>query len=84
MGLPVVATTVPGCVDAVVDGRTGSLVPPRDAAALGRAIAAYLDDPGLRRAHGQAARERVVREFGQREVWEALLAEYRALLAPLR
>src|SRR5688572_32404276 len=27
---PVVATRVTGCVDAVVDGETGTLVPPRD------------------------------------------------------
>jgi glycosyltransferase involved in cell wall biosynthesis len=80
MGLPVVATTVPGCVDAVVDGVTGTLVPPFDARALAGAVAAYLDDPSLRREHGDAGRERVVREFGQPEVWEALLAEYRELL----
>jgi glycosyltransferase involved in cell wall biosynthesis len=81
MSLPVVATAVPGCVDAVVAGRTGALVPPRDAAALGGALAAYLDDPVRRRAHGRAGRKRVVRDFGQREVWEALLDEYRELLA---
>jgi glycosyltransferase involved in cell wall biosynthesis len=80
MALPAVATTAPGCVDAVVDGVTGTLVPPFDPRALADALAAYLDDPALRRAHGRAARERVVREFGQRAVWEALLAEYRALL----
>lgn len=81
MERPVVATAVPGCVDAVVDGVTGTLVPPHDAPALAGAVAAYLDDPARRGAHGRAGRERVVRQFGQREVWEALLAEYRELLA---
>ena len=38
MMLPVVATRIPGCVDAVEDGTTGSLVPPRDATALTGAI----------------------------------------------
>ena len=55
MGIPVVATRVVGCVDAVVDGETGTLVPPRDASSLARALAAYLDSPDLGRRHGQAA-----------------------------
>jgi glycosyltransferase involved in cell wall biosynthesis len=81
MELPVVATAVPGCVDAVVDGVTGTLVPPYDSRSLARAVAAYLDDPSLRQKHGRAGRERVVREFGQRQAREALLEEYRQLLA---
>lgn len=80
MGLPVVSTTAPGCVDAVVDGVTGTLVPPFDAGALAAAVAAYLDDPCLRHEHGDAGRERIVRDFGQPEVWEALRADYRELL----
>jgi glycosyltransferase involved in cell wall biosynthesis len=84
MELPVVATQVPGCVDAVLDGVTGTLVPPYDARALAAAVAAYMDDPSLRLKHGRAGRERVVREFGQQEAWDALLAEYRALLAEIR
>ncbi len=84
MELPVVATRVPGCVDAVVDGVTGTLVPAFDALALADAIAGYMEDPQLRRDHGLAGRERVVREFGQQEVWDALLAEYRGLLERLK
>ena len=42
MGLPVVATRVPGCVDAVQDGVTGTLVPARDAEALADALERYL------------------------------------------
>ena len=80
MGLPVVATRVVGCVDAVVDGSTGTLVPPRDATALADAIARYLRDPELRRRHGEAGRGRVLRDFRPEPIWEALAAEYRRLL----
>ena len=38
MALPVIASRVVGCVDAVVDGVTGTLVPPRDPRALAAAI----------------------------------------------
>jgi glycosyltransferase involved in cell wall biosynthesis len=80
MELPVVSTRVPGCVDAVADGETGTLVPARDAAALEGALRAYLADPALRRARGRAGRARVMREFRRELVWEALLAEYGRLL----
>ncbi|HEX7624786.1 MAG TPA: glycosyltransferase family 4 protein [Anaeromyxobacteraceae bacterium] len=88
MALPVVSTTVAGCVDAVVDGTTGTLVPPRDDGALEAALRAYLDDPGLRRRHGEAARERVLRDFDQPRLWSALHQAYlteaaRAGRAPL-
>jgi glycosyltransferase involved in cell wall biosynthesis len=83
MALPVVATTVPGCVDAVVDGMTGALVPPRDPAALAAALRGYLRDPALRARHGAAARARVLAEFEREALWAALHAEYeRALAGP--
>jgi glycosyltransferase involved in cell wall biosynthesis len=46
MGLPVVATRVPGCIDAVIDGETGTLVEPRDAGSLREGITPYLRDSG--------------------------------------
>jgi glycosyltransferase involved in cell wall biosynthesis len=78
--LPVVATRVTGCVDAVVDGVTGTLVDSGNPAALGDALGKYLRDPQLRARHGQAGRERAVREFARERVWEALHTEYRRLL----
>jgi glycosyltransferase involved in cell wall biosynthesis len=80
MALPVVATCIPGCTDAVVEGVTGMLVPVHDVSALGMAIAQYLDNPELRCAHGEAARERVLRDFQQEAVWEATYQEYVRLL----
>ena len=81
MELPVVATRIPGCVDAVQDGITGTLVPPYDAEALAAAVRRYLDDPDLRRIHGQAGRARVLRDFNPRDIWEATYHEYKQLLS---
>jgi glycosyltransferase involved in cell wall biosynthesis len=80
MELPVVATRVPGCVDAVRDEETGILVPPRDPEALESALRRYLDEPALRRRHGQAARARVLRDFRQEVIWKAVHDEYVAAL----
>lgn len=84
MGLPVVATTVPGCIDAVQDGVTGTLVPPRNAVALADALERYISNPALRAAHGAAGRRRVLAEFRPETIWQAIAAEYRELLAPTR
>lgn len=80
MGLPVVATRVPGCTDAVKDGQTGTLVPSHEAPALADALAEYLRDAALRVRHGRDARQRVEAEFQQETLWSALEAEYHALL----
>lgn len=80
MHVPVVTTRIPGCVDAVVDGETGTLIPPRDAKALADALRVYLRDPELRRKHGAAGRERVVQHFPQEAIWEAIYQEYRHLM----
>lgn len=76
MSLPVVATRVSGCVDVVEDSLTGTLVPPYDPQRLAEAIRRYLKDPQLRRHHGSAARERVIREFSQQTIWLAVYHEY--------
>jgi lipopolysaccharide/colanic/teichoic acid biosynthesis glycosyltransferase len=81
MGLPVVASRVPGCVDAVVDGLTGTLVPVRDVDALADALDAYLRNPTLRRVHGDAARHRAFTKFRPETIWKLQEQEYRAELA---
>jgi glycosyltransferase involved in cell wall biosynthesis len=80
MELPVVATRIPGCVDAVREGETGLLVPARDAEALTAAIRRYLDDADLRRRHGAAGRRRARQDFDPAQVRGALFQVYLRLL----
>jgi glycosyltransferase involved in cell wall biosynthesis len=75
-GVPAVASKVAGCVDAVVDGVTGRIIPPGNAEALAAAVTGYLQNPALAKAHGEAGRKRVLRDFRPEPIWEALLAEY--------
>lgn len=72
MALPVVATRIPGTVDAVQDGITGTLVSPYDAAALAAALRQYIADAAMRARHGSAGRRRVDREFKRERLWSAL------------
>ena len=61
--LPVVATRLAGIPELVIDGETGSLVPPEDPAALAGAIARLLRDPGLRTRYAEAGFRRVRQLF---------------------
>ncbi len=63
LGVPAVASDMPGIDEAVVNGQTGLLVPPGDSAALANAIDTLLRDDNLRQRMGQAARDRALREF---------------------
>ncbi len=73
---PVVATSVGGLRDLVVDGETGIVVPPRDPAALRAALERLLADRELRRTLGAAGRERARERFSWDAVTGATLAAY--------
>jgi glycosyltransferase involved in cell wall biosynthesis len=75
-GLPVVATTVGGTPELVVDGVTGSLVPARDPKALAQALLAELDRPSGR---GTAGRARALERFDVTRTVECYEALYREL-----
>jgi glycosyltransferase involved in cell wall biosynthesis len=75
-GVPVVGYAATGTVDAVVEGRTGVLVPTGDTEALGRALQNLADDPEHRRVLGSEARRLVVERFDRRRVLEGLAARY--------
>ncbi|MGW5863583.1 glycosyltransferase family 4 protein [Streptomyces sp. NPDC055239] len=66
-GVPVIAPAAGGPLDLVVPGRTGLLVPPRDALAVRDAVWALAADPGLRAAYGAAGRAAV-----EGRTWEAV------------
>lgn len=59
---------------------TGLVVPPRDPAALAAAINRLLSDDDLRRRMGEAARERVLAEFGEDLMVERVIDVYERLL----
>jgi phosphatidyl-myo-inositol dimannoside synthase len=79
-GRPVVASAVGGLPDAVEDGVTGLLVPPRDPAALRAALRRVLDDAALRERLGAAAGVRARERFGRDAAARATVAVYRDAL----
>ena len=74
-GLAMVVTDVGGNPEAVVDGVTGLVVPPRDPRAFGEALLALASDPERRAAMGEAGRRRVTEDFSL----DACVARYARL-----
>src|SRR6266545_7238969 len=80
-GRAVVASSVGGLLDLVVDGETGIVVPPGDVAALREALGRLLEDRELRLRMGAAGRRRVQEHFSWDAVTAATIATYREALA---
>jgi glycosyltransferase involved in cell wall biosynthesis len=62
-GRPVVGSRVGGIPEMIVDGQTGFLIPPRDAAALAAALRRLIEDKALRESYGRAGRDRAATTF---------------------
>ncbi len=80
-GRAVVTTDVPGCRDAIEPGRTGLLVPPRNAVALADALERLIADSDLRSTMGRMGRELAEREFDVCRVIESHLTIYEEISA---
>lgn len=70
-GAPLVTSNVGGLGEAVIDGETGVSFPPRDVAALARAVRTVLDDPAAAQRMAIAARRRLTADFD----WGTVAAE---------
>ena len=79
-GVPVIATTVGGNVEAVEDGVSGLLVPPRDHIALAKALTTLLGDPAAAQRMGRLGRDRAVKLFPVDRMVEETENLYAALL----
>jgi glycosyltransferase involved in cell wall biosynthesis len=79
-GTAMIATAVGGNAEALEDGLSGLIVPPKDPASLGQAILKLLGDDALRRQFGAAAHDRVSRLFSLEACADNYARLYRALL----
>jgi len=76
--LPVVATRVGAVPDMVLEGQTGRLVEPGDAAALAAALIDVLGDPATARRYGEAGFVRATETY----TWQRVGQRIRALVLP--
>jgi glycosyltransferase involved in cell wall biosynthesis len=79
-GIPVVATSVGGNPELVVEGETGYLVPVNNRSLLADRIVKLLVNPELRRRMGEEGRRRIERKFRMQNVANRYLDIYKGLL----
>ena len=79
-GLPVVTTDCGGMREVVSDGVEGYVVPVRDPEAMAAAVARLAADREKCRRLGQAARERVLRQFNLKQQVEQFTSMFRSIL----
>ena len=72
-GRAVVTTRAAGCKETVVEGRTGFLVPVRDAQALGHAMERFVADPSLAARMGAAGRAYAAARYDVHKVNDVIL-----------
>ncbi|HEU4753287.1 MAG TPA: glycosyltransferase family 4 protein, partial [Armatimonadota bacterium] len=80
-GLPAVVGNVSGMADVVQHGRSGLLVDAETPGAIREALSALVRDAAARQAMGQAARERVQRDFSLERTVQKLRCVYRHCLS---
>jgi glycosyltransferase involved in cell wall biosynthesis len=78
-GVPVIATTVGGLPEYVVDHRTGLLIPPDNATALADAVIRVLQEPGLSATLQRGIRDAAANELHWGRTADALLGVYTAV-----
>ncbi len=72
LSLPIVASDVGGIGEAVIDGESGVLIPPRDERMLARALIELLDQPSEAARLAESALRRVSREFTRERMIDRL------------
>jgi len=80
MGLPVITCDVAGCREVVVDGENGLLIPPRDSAALAKAMEMLILDSGIRSQMGYSNFKRTKDEFTENVIFNQFLELYRSIV----
>jgi glycosyltransferase involved in cell wall biosynthesis len=79
-GLPIVTTPVGAILEAVSDGTTALVVPPRDAPALTAAMARLIADPELAGRLGSAARTAACERFSREAMLDRMEQVFRHVL----
>ena len=79
MGLACIVSNINGCNEIITAHVNGLIIPVKDSAALCAAMLSLLVNPEVLQRLRSHARQIIVEKYEQQLVWDALLAEYKAL-----
>lgn len=80
MGVPVIASDLEGVREAVIDGITGILIPPKNPRAIAEVCIRLIDNPALRKKMGNSGRDFVIKNFGWNACVLKMLKVYKRIL----
>lgn len=81
MGLPSIVSDINGCNEIIKEEENGLIIPVKNSDAIRNAMDRLLNDNKLYNQLRANSREMIVNRFEQAKLWEALLEEYKTLLA---
>lgn len=79
MGLPSIVTNINGSNEIIEEGINGVIIPVRDSSSLYQAMQKMVLNENFRDVLKGNSRKRIVDRYERKEVWKALLTEYRQL-----
>lgn len=83
MGLPSIVTNINGCNEIIEEGINGTIVPVRDKNTLYGKMRKMVLDEKWRKTLAGNARKIIKKNYERKEIWKAILAEYKRLEAQL-
>lgn len=78
MGLPSIVTNINGCNEIVEQGENGLIIPPKNENALFDAMELLANEPVVFDKLKSSTRNIIVKKYSRKELWEALLKEYKS------
>ncbi len=78
-GLPIVTTPVGAILEAVSDGETAIVVPPKDSGRLAEALLRFCHDPDIAAQFGERARRHAVRNFSREQMLDRMEQIFRSV-----
>lgn len=79
MGMPCIVSDINGCNEIIADNNNGLIIPVKSTEKLEEAMRKLLDDLSLRTQLKLNSRKRILENYEQKVVWEAILKEYKDL-----
>ena len=84
MGLPAIVSDINGCNEIIIEGQNGTIIPAKKTDALYGAMNKMLLDEQWRNSLAGNARRTIQENYERKEMWEAILAEYKTLEKQLK
>ena len=77
MGLPSIVTDINGCNEIIIENENGLIIPVKSTAAIQEAMYKMIEDQELYNYLKGNSRKRIVENYEQKVVWNAILQEYK-------